>query len=495
MKNTNNVTSSTFATILVVNPQAPSTRLRRACTGLGVFALAVAFSGCASHPKPLALDANTNPNTAITQLEQDLAAAEQEQQISVFAEKDYKGAQKYLKEAQNDVKDKDDRDEVLKDIGVARAYLGMAKTHSASTSPGLSDVMASRKLALDAGAAKFNKDELKDIDGDLAERTEKGAEGVNKIKLEDKTELQKRYLDLELAAIKSTYLGDAKAHIEGSKKLGAKKISPTTLKMAEEKYKSAEVAIETDRHNSTVVQNASKSALDAATKLAVVTETAVNAKGRTPEQIALEIEQQRSSNAALAGTVQAYSSALATSTTQNKNLDSENQDLANKTKALSGEISSAKAQEAAIAKAEKSFGKDEAEVYRQGDKLLIRLKALNFKSGSASLPNESIDLLGKVREVVAEFNPSKVQIEGHTDSVGSAAVNMKLSKERAEAVAKYMISTKVVNEDAISSEGFGPEKPLKPNGTRAGRATNRRVDLILTPMQQQQTPASDNNAG
>jgi OmpA-OmpF porin, OOP family len=450
-------------------------------TSLSAFVLLLA--SCASNPNPTALDRNTNPDTAISDLESDLARAEQEQQLSVLAEEDYLGAQKFLKEAQENAKDKDERDEVLKNIGISRSYLSQAQLKAKTVAEPLSEIASARKLAVDAGAVKYNKDELQEIDEDLADLSQKGAGKISKTSLEDKSKLQKRYLDLELSSMKSQYLGDARAHIEGSKKLGAKKISPQTLKLAEEKYKAAEVAIETDRHNPTAVQDASKSALDAATKLALITQTAVNAKGRTPEQIAIEIEKTRASNVALTGEVKDSAAALATSASVNQSLDRQNQSLAQTSETLSGELSGVKAQEAAIAKAEKSFTKDEAEVYRQGDKLLIRLKALNFKSGSSNLPDSSIDLLGKVREVVAEFNPSQITIEGHTDSTGTPAANMKLSEERASAVAKYMISTKVIAEEGVKTQGYGPEKPLKPNGTASGRASNRRVDLILVPTQ------------
>ena len=474
MKNTNTVAKPIFATILPVNPNGPSTHPLRSLYGsVGLSALLLMVGACASHPKPIALSPSTNPETALSELERDLASAEAEQQLSVFANKDYKGVQKHLREAQNDIKD-DDRDDALKNIGIARAYLSNAATYASATSKHLSEIMAARKLAVDASAARFYADDLKNIDEDLIDETEDGAAKAAKIDTEDKTKLQQRYLDLELAAIKSVSLNDAKSYIEGAKKIGAEKISPQSLKSAEEKYQAAELTIASDRHNRSIVEAASKSALDAATQLAVVTQTAVDSRNRSPEQIAIELEQRRASNANLQGKVQAYSSEIST-------YDRKNKDLSQKSAALSSELSTVKAQEAAIAKAEQSFDKDEAEVYRQGDQLLIRLKALNFKSGSSSLPSASVNLLGKVREVVAEFNPSQIKIEGHTDSTGTATKNMQLSKERAEAVAKYMVSTNVIAENEIMTEGFGPEKPLQPNSSKAGRATNRRVDLILVP--------------
>ncbi len=70
----------------------------------------------------------------------------------------------------------------------------------------------------------------------------------------------------------------------------------------------------------------------------------------------------------------------------------------------------------------------------------------------------------------------KVQVGGHTDSSGSAALNKRLSAARAESVRQYLIS-KGVAADRLTAVGFGPSKPIASNKTAAGRAQNRRVEL------------------
>jgi OOP family OmpA-OmpF porin len=83
--------------------------------------------------------------------------------------------------------------------------------------------------------------------------------------------------------------------------------------------------------------------------------------------------------------------------------------------------------------------------------------------------------------VVFEKNPGlKVQIEGHTDNIGKAAYNMKLSLKRAEAVMNYLIN-KGLAKGRLSAKGYGFTKPIATNSTKEGRALNRRVELTPIP--------------
>jgi outer membrane protein OmpA-like peptidoglycan-associated protein len=70
--------------------------------------------------------------------------------------------------------------------------------------------------------------------------------------------------------------------------------------------------------------------------------------------------------------------------------------------------------------------------------------------------------------------------EGHTDTVGSAEYNQKLSERRADAVRRYLINGGIMPE-RIRTEGFGESKPVASNDTDEGRAQNRRVELRVLP--------------
>jgi OOP family OmpA-OmpF porin len=79
--------------------------------------------------------------------------------------------------------------------------------------------------------------------------------------------------------------------------------------------------------------------------------------------------------------------------------------------------------------------------------------------------------------IVLRENPSlKVEIDGHTDSTGSAAFNQTLSEQRAKAVLEYFVS-KGISRGRLIAKGFGPSNPVASNVTAEGRAKNRRVEL------------------
>jgi OOP family OmpA-OmpF porin len=71
-----------------------------------------------------------------------------------------------------------------------------------------------------------------------------------------------------------------------------------------------------------------------------------------------------------------------------------------------------------------------------------------------------------------------LKLAGHTDNIGSAAANLKLSKDRAEAVKAYLVD-KGINASFIEATGYGAGQPIATNKTAAGRQTNRRVEFSL----------------
>jgi OmpA-OmpF porin, OOP family len=127
------------------------------------------------------------------------------------------------------------------------------------------------------------------------------------------------------------------------------------------------------------------------------------------------------------------------------------------------------------------FRPEEAEVYKQGDRLVIRMRGIHFPVGQATLTPENYVLLSKVQQAIQTFGQPTVVIEGHTDSTGSAQINQELSPERAEAVRAYLVANHTLPENRIRALGYGPDRPLAPNTTPEGRAINRRIDVLITP--------------
>ncbi len=104
------------------------------------------------------------------------------------------------------------------------------------------------------------------------------------------------------------------------------------------------------------------------------------------------------------------------------------------------------------------------------------LTGIQFETGMAVIKNSSNSILNEIAKVMKE-NPSyKLNISGHTDSTGNPEKNLKLSKDRAMAVEKYLQSCGV-EASRIHSEGYGDTKPVASNKTTQGRAKNRRVEF------------------
>jgi len=82
-------------------------------------------------------------------------------------------------------------------------------------------------------------------------------------------------------------------------------------------------------------------------------------------------------------------------------------------------------------------------------------------------------------DVMKEHSDLNLTIEGHTDNVGKAAYNKKLSQQRADAVKNYMVKKGGVDAGRLKSIGYGQEKPVASNKTKAGRAKNRRVEAAV----------------
>ncbi len=89
---------------------------------------------------------------------------------------------------------------------------------------------------------------------------------------------------------------------------------------------------------------------------------------------------------------------------------------------------------------------------------------------------KAIDALAAVMKKYPDLN---VTIEGHTDNVGGAAYNKKLSQRRADAVKKYMVEKSGIEAKRLTAKGFGPDKPIASNATREGRQKNRRVEAAV----------------
>jgi outer membrane protein OmpA-like peptidoglycan-associated protein len=130
---------------------------------------------------------------------------------------------------------------------------------------------------------------------------------------------------------------------------------------------------------------------------------------------------------------------------------------------------------------EKLFTSHESRVFREGDTIILRMVGLSFDSGKSQIKPENFDLLAKVEKAIDIFPRSELTIEGHTDAYGGDELNQKLSQERAESVSQYMINAMRIPTYRLIATGYGETRPVSSNETEAGRARNRRIDIVIRP--------------
>jgi OOP family OmpA-OmpF porin len=108
----------------------------------------------------------------------------------------------------------------------------------------------------------------------------------------------------------------------------------------------------------------------------------------------------------------------------------------------------------------------------------IALHNVLFDTGTATLKAESAGALAPVGELLKNDASLNLEIQGHTDNVGQAPANLRLSQDRAAAVKAHLVQNFGIPAARLTTAGFGDTKPLAPNTSDDGRAQNRRVELV-----------------
>ncbi|WP_333591668.1 OmpA family protein [Brevundimonas sp.] len=120
-------------------------------------------------------------------------------------------------------------------------------------------------------------------------------------------------------------------------------------------------------------------------------------------------------------------------------------------------------------------------VARQGDVLVLRMPSdVTFATNQSSIDPRFNAVLDDVAGVLNEYDRSVIDIIGHADSAGSDAYNLDLSRRRASSVAGYLVSRNVLAE-RLFVDGRGESQPIASNDTPAGKAQNRRVEILIRP--------------
>ncbi|TWG93548.1 outer membrane protein OmpA-like peptidoglycan-associated protein [Luteimonas sp. J16] len=122
------------------------------------------------------------------------------------------------------------------------------------------------------------------------------------------------------------------------------------------------------------------------------------------------------------------------------------------------------------------------EVDREGDTIKLNLPdGVTFDFNRTELKPQFYPALNNVAATLREYDQTIVEVSGHTDNVGTAAVNQRISEERARNVADYLIG-QGLRRERFEVAGFGYQYPVADNSTEQGRALNRRVEIRIVPL-------------
>ena len=125
-----------------------------------------------------------------------------------------------------------------------------------------------------------------------------------------------------------------------------------------------------------------------------------------------------------------------------------------------------------------------------GQAILVNLPdGVTFDVDSTTLKPQFRDTLDRIATSMNQYPDSLIDVYGHTDSTGSDAYNQSLSERRASTVANYLV-TRGVSAARVRSQGYGETMPVASNATDQGRALNRRVEIKIVPITQDQVQAA-----
>lgn len=442
-------------------------------------------------PLVLAFTAACQSTSSHPDMSSDIQTLEQKKKEIVSHQENILAPQQYEKfaEALNEAGEKNAKQrDASEEVAEAKKAAAQIEEKSKASRALLAEVLVARQKAMDAGALGMPK--FKDTDKDLAKITHKATTGDIKEVQSESKEFQNRYLNAEGDAIVAKTIGSLQGRFEELKEKNAEKYAPKTFERTKAKLELADRDIRANRTDAQILAQSQENAQLEVTRLEKISSDAQRLKNEPAaiemfdKAVAARTEKKiiQGQNAALENEKSQLEDKLSSSQTKNINANAK---LSSTQNALATEQEKSQenaAFEQKFTDARKAFDPNEAEVYKDGANLLIRLKGLSFEKGNGTLPPASAAILKKLGTVVAAFEKANVRIEGHTDSTGTAEINARISKERAETVRNYLVSNNIAKSDEVVAQGMGEAGPVASNKSPSGRAQNRRVDVIVQPI-------------
>jgi len=466
------------------------------------------FLACAAgelEVKPIAV--SEDPKEQVTRLGNDLTNAKNNK-VSVLSPTWFTRAEASYTDAKRALASGGEISQIMENVSLGDAQLIKAREKAALSRTTLPDVIQARDLARNAGATDIFELYI-DAEAQFLDLTEAIENDKVSWAEKNKDKVTTAFRNLELRAIKSNTIGKVQDLIAQAEREDAEERVPATLQAARKKYKASEEYISKHRYEKEEMHEIANDALFQAQRLNHLNRQSAKIETMTPEQISLWTE----------GIMHGITEKLAAPDMRNEPFDTQLENIIESISALKNDhqfmVGKVKTQQDQMEElrilvaslegktrheqAEKErleadkrfqqlylevhelFQPEEAEVYKQANQLIIRMRGIQFPVGKYVLMPDNYELLSKVQRAIRIFGEPKVIIEGHTDSTGSDAVNEQLSQQRADAVCQYFVANESLPATKIMSVGYGSKRPLASNKTAEGRAVNRRIDVTIIP--------------
>ncbi len=406
-----------------------------------------------------------------------------------------------------------DAEEALKgnNLGKVQEYLREAKSYfqrSIDKAKISANTFIHTLKAREDAKAVDAMNNAKELWNDSEEKLNSAASAIEDNELKDARDYsfqaEKLYRSAELDAIKVIHLQEVWNLLKKADDEGVDGYAPKTLKSSKDLITSSERELENDRYNTAKADDlTAKSKYEANHAFFIMKKIEeINDKDLTMEDVLLEVEgplakvgNQLGVKVGFDKGLDAAADQLFTAVGTLPEIKKENEELkakiahyeerigaiAEEQNILSARLQKIEQFNRKVTEIAALFKKYEAEVIKNNSQVTIRLKSLQFASGSSIIRPTFFDLLSRVQTAIRKFNNAVVTVEGHTDSKGKSNSNLALSQTRSDAVAKYLKANIGNESNKINAIGYGESRPIANNETESGRDKNRRIDIVIVP--------------
>lgn len=445
----------------------------------------------------------------------ELIAQGKEARADVLAPKSWGLGMDRYQSAENKLKAGKNLDDIRKDLNQASGYFKSAIQATELARVTFASVLKAHDDAAKVDAAhnaaqlwnqaqdKFAEAGRKLEDGDVNDARKKGSEA------------ESLFRDAELSAIKTSFFDETRKLLAQADQDRVDRYAPLTLARSRSLLADAEKALNDNRYDTdqprSLAKEAKYEALHAMYVAKLVKET--DDKTITREQLILDgekpltaiagalnlevgfadgftkptdvivraIEARDASQDSLTNEIHDRDERIASLTAQVDQLQTKLGGASDAEKALQAQVAAQEEAQRRFARVEQTFTRDEARILRESGNVIIRLVGMSFASGQAVIRPENFALLTKVKDAIALYPDAQIAVEGHTDAYGTEEANLKLSQQRADAVAQYLLANSTISPDRVQAVGYGESRPIATNETQEGRQQNRRIDIVIKP--------------